>query len=112
MASYLWATWGVMIFLLILVKYALFSAAVLTSHSSHPTLRSCGLRVFQAFAGHLGRNELSAAVLATSILNVTGFAALAGLASAMETLCGQVSSASIPAPDLVLELLSPMFAAL
>ncbi len=45
--------------------------------------------VSMAFAGHLGRDELSAAVLATSILNVTGFAALAGLASAMETLCGQ-----------------------
>lgn len=47
--------------------------------------------VSQAFAGHLGRIELSAAVLGTSILNVTGFAALAGLASAMETLCGQAS---------------------
>lgn len=42
------------------------------------------------FAGHIGRAELSAAVLGTSILNVTGLAMLAGLASAMETLCGQV----------------------
>ncbi len=43
-----------------------------------------------AFAGRLGRDALSAAVLGTSILNVTGFAVLAGFASAMETLCGQV----------------------
>lgn len=49
--------------------------------------------ISQAFAGHLGRMELSVAVLATSILNVTGFAALAGLASAMETLCGQAYGA-------------------
>lgn len=48
--------------------------------------------ISMAFAGRLGRDQLSAAVLGTSILNVTGFAALAGLASAMETLCGQVSS--------------------
>lgn len=48
--------------------------------------------ISQAFAGRLGRDSLSAACLGTSILNVTGFAALAGLASAMETLCGQVSS--------------------
>ena len=46
--------------------------------------------ISMAFAGRLGRDALSAAVLGTSILNVTGFAALAGLASAMETLCGQV----------------------
>lgn len=47
--------------------------------------------ISMAFAGRLGRESLSAAVLGTSILNVTGFAALAGLASAMETLCGQVN---------------------
>ena len=42
------------------------------------------------FVGHLGTFELSAAVLANSALNITGFAFLVGLASAMETLCGQV----------------------
>jgi multidrug resistance protein, MATE family len=46
--------------------------------------------ISMGFAGHIGRHELSAAVLGTSILNVTGFAVMAGLASAMETLCGQV----------------------
>lgn len=49
--------------------------------------------ISQAFAGHLGRLELSVAVLATSILNVTGFVALMGLASAMETLCAQAYGA-------------------
>ena len=42
------------------------------------------------FVGRLGVFELSAAVLASSGLNITGFAFLVGLASAMETLCGQV----------------------
>jgi MATE family multidrug resistance protein len=51
--------------------------------------------ISQAFAGHLGRLELSVAVLATSILNVTGFVALMGLASAMETLCAQVCSLAL-----------------
>ena len=43
-----------------------------------------------AFAGHLGRLALSQAVLATSCYNITGAAVLYGLASGMETLCGQV----------------------
>ncbi len=43
-----------------------------------------------AFIGHLGKHELSAAVLGTSLFNVTGLSILIGLCSAMETLCGQV----------------------
>ena len=43
-----------------------------------------------AFAGHLGRLPLSQAVLASSCYNITGAAVLYGLASGMETLCGQV----------------------
>ena len=47
-----------------------------------------------AFAGHLGRLALSQAVLATSAFNITGSAVLYGLASGMETLCGQVHGQS------------------
>ncbi len=43
-----------------------------------------------AFVGHLGTYEMSSAVLGTSFSNVTGFALLTGLSSALETLCGQV----------------------
>ena len=46
--------------------------------------------VSMAFIGHIGKHELSAAVLGTSLFNVTGLSILIGLCSAMETLCGQV----------------------
>lgn len=46
--------------------------------------------VSMAFIGHLGKHDLSAAVLGTSLFNVTGLSILIGLCSAMETLCGQV----------------------
>jgi MATE family multidrug resistance protein len=43
------------------------------------------------FVGHLNQPELlSAAVLANSLYNVTGYSLLQGLASGMESLCGQV----------------------
>jgi hypothetical protein len=42
--------------------------------------------------GHLNHPELlSSAVLANSLYNVTGYSLLQGLASGMESLCGQVS---------------------
>ena len=41
-------------------------------------------------AGHLGEFELSVAVLATSLYNVTGVSVLLGFAGSMETLAGQV----------------------
>nr|GMC59967.1 protein DETOXIFICATION 14-like [Ipomoea batatas] len=43
--------------------------------------------------GHLGELSLSGAAIATSLTNVTGFSLLFGMASALETLCGQVYGA-------------------
>ena len=43
-----------------------------------------------SFVGRLGAAELAAAGLATSLANVTGESLLVGLASALQTLCGQV----------------------
>jgi hypothetical protein len=44
-----------------------------------------------AFVGHLNDPQLlSSAVLANSLYNVTGYSLLSGLASGMESLCGQV----------------------
>lgn len=47
--------------------------------------------VSMSFIGHIGKHELSAAVLGTSLFNVTGLSILIGLCSAMETLSGQVT---------------------
>ncbi|KAJ4713474.1 Protein DETOXIFICATION [Melia azedarach] len=41
------------------------------------------------FVGHLGELELSGASMATSFASVTGFSLLNGMASALDTLCGQ-----------------------
>ncbi|XP_057784275.1 protein DETOXIFICATION 14-like [Salvia miltiorrhiza] len=43
--------------------------------------------------GHLGELSLSSASIATSLSNVTGFSLLFGMASALETLCGQAYGA-------------------
>nr|XP_016447617.1 PREDICTED: protein DETOXIFICATION 12-like [Nicotiana tabacum] len=43
--------------------------------------------------GHLGELQLSSASIATSLSNVTGFSLLFGMASALETLCGQAYGA-------------------
>ncbi|KAJ4973463.1 hypothetical protein NE237_006637 [Protea cynaroides] len=43
--------------------------------------------------GHLGELALSGTAIATSISNVTGFSLLLGMASALETLCGQAYGA-------------------
>ncbi|XP_077221207.1 protein DETOXIFICATION 12-like [Tasmannia lanceolata] len=43
--------------------------------------------------GHLGELSLSSAAIATSITGVTGFSLLLGMASALETLCGQAYGA-------------------
>ncbi|EXB65593.1 MATE efflux family protein DTX1 [Morus notabilis] len=45
------------------------------------------------FNGHLGELSLSSASLATSFASVTGFSVLLGMASALETLCGQAYGA-------------------
>lgn len=50
--------------------------------------------VSMSFIGHIGKHELSAAVLGTSLFNVTGLSILIGLCSAMETLSGQVCAAA------------------
>ncbi len=46
------------------------------------------------FVGHLGPAELAAASLGSSLLNILGLAVMAGLAGAITTLSGQVSSAA------------------
>ncbi|XP_047323160.1 protein DETOXIFICATION 12-like [Impatiens glandulifera] len=43
--------------------------------------------------GHLGSLSLSSTAIATSLASVTGFSLLLGLASALETLCGQAYGA-------------------
>ncbi|KAL2504361.1 MATE efflux family protein [Abeliophyllum distichum] len=43
--------------------------------------------------GHLGELSLSGTAVATSLTNVTGFSLLFGMASALETLCGQAYGA-------------------
>uniref|UniRef100_A0A0D9W3Z8 Protein DETOXIFICATION n=1 Tax=Leersia perrieri TaxID=77586 RepID=A0A0D9W3Z8_9ORYZ len=45
------------------------------------------------FVGHLGELELSSASIATSFAGVTGFSLLAGMASSLDTLCGQAYGA-------------------
>lgn len=55
-----------------------------------------------SFIGHIGKHELSAAILGTSLFNVTGLSILIGLCSAMETLSGQVWNSSKHKPLLLL----------
>jgi MATE family multidrug resistance protein len=45
------------------------------------------------FLGHLGSFPLAAVSLSSSFCGITGYTVLAGLASAMETLCGQAYGA-------------------
>ncbi|GMH21389.1 hypothetical protein Nepgr_023231 [Nepenthes gracilis] len=45
------------------------------------------------FVGHLGQLSLSGASMATSFASVTGFSLLMGMASALDTLCGQTFGA-------------------
>jgi len=44
----------------------------------------------QIAAGHLSGEELSAVVLGSSFCTVFGMSLMAGFASALDTLCGQV----------------------
>nr|XP_043615581.1 protein DETOXIFICATION 14-like [Erigeron canadensis] len=46
-----------------------------------------------SMVGHLGELQLSGTAVATSLTNVTGFSLLFGMASALETLCGQAYGA-------------------
>ncbi|KAH7650667.1 Multi antimicrobial extrusion protein [Dioscorea alata] len=49
--------------------------------------------VSSMMVGHLGELQLSSAAIATSLTNVTGFSLLLGMASGLETLCGQAYGA-------------------
>ncbi|KAJ1392035.1 Multi antimicrobial extrusion protein [Sesbania bispinosa] len=52
-------------------------------------LNFCVNLISLMFVGHLGELALSGASMATSFASVTGFSLLAGMASALDTLCGQ-----------------------
>ncbi|WVZ58770.1 hypothetical protein U9M48_009001 [Paspalum notatum var. saurae] len=63
-----------------------------------PLIASCILQnvlqvVSVMFVGHLGELPLAGASLASSLANVTGFSLLYGMASALDTLCGQAFGA-------------------
>ncbi|KAL4392407.1 hypothetical protein HN51_013880 [Arachis hypogaea] len=54
------------------------------------SLLNYGLQVISVmFVGHLGQLPLSGASMATSFASVTGFSLLMGMASALDTFCGQ-----------------------
>ncbi|XP_073220769.1 protein DETOXIFICATION 16-like isoform X2 [Cicer arietinum] len=54
------------------------------------TLLNFGINLISVmFVGHLGELSLSGASMATSFASVTGFSLLVGMASALDTLCGQ-----------------------
>ncbi|XP_026389523.1 protein DETOXIFICATION 16-like isoform X3 [Papaver somniferum] len=52
-------------------------------------LHFCIQLISVMFVGHLGELSLSGASMATSFATVTGFSLLMGMASALDTLCGQ-----------------------
>ncbi|TVU30676.1 hypothetical protein EJB05_22309, partial [Eragrostis curvula] len=56
-------------------------------------LRNAVQVVSVMFVGHLGELPLAGASLAASLANVTGFSFLAGMAGALDTLCGQAFGA-------------------
>eukprot|EP00253_Pinus_taeda_P010400 PITA_10400 len=56
-------------------------------------LQYCLSMISVMFVGHLGELALSSAAIATSFAVVTGFSVLMGMASALETLCGQAYGA-------------------
>ncbi|KAF8407731.1 hypothetical protein HHK36_006866 [Tetracentron sinense] len=68
------------------VKKQLWLAGPLISVS---LLQYCLQMISVMFVGHLGELALSGASMATSFASVTGFSLLKGMASALDTLCGQ-----------------------
>ncbi|KAH6822241.1 MATE efflux family protein [Perilla frutescens var. hirtella] len=56
-------------------------------------LQYCLQLISVMFVGHLGELALSGASMATSFATVTGFSLLMGMASALDTLCGQAYGA-------------------
>ncbi|KAK0586382.1 hypothetical protein LWI29_006005 [Acer saccharum] len=68
------------------VKKQLWLAGPMISVS---LLQFCLQMISVMFVGHLGELALSGASMATSFASVTGFSFLMGMASALDTLCGQ-----------------------
>ncbi|KAJ6888321.1 protein DETOXIFICATION 16-like [Populus alba x Populus x berolinensis] len=68
------------------VKKQLWLAGPLISVS---LLQYCIQMISVMFVGHLGELSLSGASMATSFASVTGFSLLLGMASALDTFCGQ-----------------------
>ncbi|XP_022135495.1 protein DETOXIFICATION 16-like isoform X2 [Momordica charantia] len=68
------------------VKKQLWLAGPLISVS---ILQYCLQMISVMFVGHLGELPLSGASMATSFASVTGFSLLMGMASALDTFCGQ-----------------------
>ncbi|CAM0904938.1 unnamed protein product [Alopecurus aequalis] len=67
-------------------------------HLAGPLIAGCLLQnvvqmISVMFVGHLGELALLSASIATSFAAVTGFSLLAGMASSLETLCGQAFGA-------------------
>ncbi|KAJ7975179.1 Protein DETOXIFICATION [Quillaja saponaria] len=56
-------------------------------------LQYCFQAISVMFVGHLGELALSGASMASSFASVTGFSLLLGMASALDTLCGQAYGA-------------------
>uniref|UniRef100_A0ACD5ZP58 Uncharacterized protein n=1 Tax=Avena sativa TaxID=4498 RepID=A0ACD5ZP58_AVESA len=56
-------------------------------------LQTVILMISVMFVGHLGELALSSASIATSFAGVTGFSVLSGMASSLDTLCGQAFGA-------------------
>ncbi|XP_031474351.1 protein DETOXIFICATION 16-like isoform X1 [Nymphaea colorata] len=56
-------------------------------------LQRCIQMTSVMFVGHLGQLALSGASMATSFITVTGFSVVLGLATALDTLCGQAYGA-------------------
>lgn len=72
------------------VKKQLWLAGPLISVS---LLQYCIQMISVMFVGHLGELSLSGASMATSFASVTGFSLLLGMASALDTFCGQAYGA-------------------
>ncbi|XP_022738656.1 protein DETOXIFICATION 16-like [Durio zibethinus] len=68
------------------VKKQLWLAGPLVAVS---LLQYCIQMISVMFVGHLGELALSGASMATSFASVTGFSLLMGMATALDTLCGQ-----------------------
>lgn len=83
------ATWDVYVQELKRVSYIALPMVVVTVSQHFSRVAS------MMMVGHLGELSLSATSIATSLTNVTGFSLLFGMASALETLCGQAYGAGL-----------------